>query len=160
MSNFYTDVIAKSTTFHSLSQCNDPMMLEPVTRMAVAAIIADLAKAGVKCIIGETFRSKERQQQLFAKGATKLRKVGVHHYGLACDLWIVKEGHVDWHADYRCIGPAAKAQGLIWGYDWGTPNEPHSFRDIDHVQRCALGDQKRLFSGTWYPGADYNPLAG
>jgi hypothetical protein len=157
MSNFYTETIACSPCFRSLAPCNDAMMLEPVTRAAVQAIIADLAAKGVRVVIGETYRSRERQQLLFRKGATKLRTVGVHHYGLACDLWIEANGEVDWHADYRVLGPAAKARGLVWGYDWGTPRARHTFRDIDHVQRCAVKDQARLFAGAWYPDAAYRP---
>lgn len=158
MSNFYTDVICKDKRFNTVAQINDIALLEPVTRAAVQKIIALAAVAGVHLLVGETYRSKARQQYLFQKGATKLKAVGVHHYGLACDLWIEHDGAVDWKADYKVIGPWAKDVDLIWGYDWGQPNAPHSFRDIDHVQRCRLADQNRLFAGTWYPDETYNPL--
>jgi hypothetical protein len=157
--NFYIDVITKSSLFNTVAQVNDIALLEPVTRAAVQAIIADAKAKGVNIIVGETYRSKPRQQLLFTKGVTKLKAVGVHHFGLACDLWITHNGHVDWKADYKIIGPFAKAHKVVWGYDWGTPNQPHTFRDIDHIQRCAVKDQDRLFAGTFYPDANYNPLA-
>ena len=157
--SFYLDVITKSKAFRSTAICNDPAMLEPVTRQAVANIIAYLGQRGTKVIIGETYRSKDRQQKLFDQGASKLRDVGVHHYGLACDLWIVTNGKVDWKADYHVIGVPCRLNKLIWGNDWGTPNSPHSFRDIDHVQRVSLKKQPSLFAGVWYPKPDYNPLA-
>lgn len=157
MSNFYTDVIQKDPRFNTVAQINDVMLLEPVTRAAVQAIIADAKQKGVNIIVGETYRSKPRQQLLFTKGVTKLKTVGVHHYGLACDLWITHNGQVDWRADYMILGPLAKAHKLIWGYDWGTPNQSHTFRDIDHVQRCTIADQSRLFAGSFYPDANYDP---
>ena len=156
--SFYTDVIAKDPRFHTTRQVNDIDLLEPVTRASVQAIISDAAAQKITIIVGETYRSTERQALLFTKGATKLRSVGVHHYGLACDLWIEHNGQVDWHANYMVIGPLAKAHKLVWGYDWGHPNEPHTFRDIDHVQRCSLSRQASLFNGSWYPDANYNPL--
>jgi hypothetical protein len=156
--SFYTEVLSKDPRFHSTAQVNDIALLEPITRAAVKGIISDAAAKGIKIIVGETYRSTERQQLLFTKGATKLRTVGVHHYGLACDLWIEHNGQVDWHADYMVLGPLAKAHNLVWGYDWGTPNQPHTFRDIDHVQRCSINRQPSLFNGSWYPDANYNPL--
>jgi hypothetical protein len=157
--SFYTDVICKDPHFNSVDQIKDVGLLEPTTRAAIAGIIADAKAKGVTMIVGETFRSKPRQQLLFAKGVTKLKNVGVHHFGLACDLWITHNGQVDWKADYKVIGPLAKAHGLIWGFDWGTPKQPHTFRDIDHVQRVSVANQAKLFAGTWYPDANYNPLA-
>jgi hypothetical protein len=156
--NFYKDVICKHKKFNSVEMCKDLALLEPVFREQVKAIIADLAKRGIKVIIGETYRSKTRQALLFAKGVTKLKDVGVHHFGLACDLWIMHNGQPDFEADYTVFGAPIKAQKLIWGNDWGTPKAPHSFRDIDHVQRCAVTDQAKLFAGTWYPAATYSPL--
>jgi hypothetical protein len=36
----------------------------------------------------------------------------------------------------------------------------HTFLDLDHVQRCAVGDQPELFALTWYPDDNYNPYTG
>jgi hypothetical protein len=156
--SFYVDVICKDRRFSSVDQIKDVELLEPKTRAAIAGIIADAKAKGVIMIVGETFRSKPRQQLLFAKKVTKLKNVGVHHFGLACDLWITQNDQVDWKADYSVIGPLAKAHGLVWGYDWGTPKQPHTFRDIDHVQRVSVRDQQRLFSGAWYPDSNYSPI--
>ena len=155
--NFFSGVLSKDARFHTLESVRDVSMLEPETRAAVAALIADAAILGIHLIVTETYRSKERQQQLFATGASKLKEVGVHHYGLAADFAKVVNGKANWDGDWTFLRDLAKAHGLIWGGDWGTPNAPHSFRDNDHVQRCTIHDQTRLFAGTWYPAVDYDP---
>ena len=155
--NFYTNVIAGDPRLHSTNRIADVNLLEPVTRAAVQAAVADAAQLGVDLMVFETFRSRERQAMLFDQGVTKLKQVGVHHYGLACDLVRQVDGEPNWKGDYSFLGPIARHHGLVWGGDWGQPASPHSFRDYDHVQRCTLGRQPSLFSGAWYPDAAYNP---
>jgi D-alanyl-D-alanine carboxypeptidase len=157
MSNFYTDVIQKDARFHSTEVINDIMLLEPITRQLVLAIIADAIAQGVKLMVFETYRSQERQQLLFNQGATKLRTVGVHHYGLACDIVKDINGSPSWKGDFSLLGQLAHHHGLIWGGDWGTPTMHHSFIDSDHVQRCSVGRQASLFRGEFYPDDKYNP---
>ena len=157
--SFYTDVIAADKRFKTKSIVSDMALLEPVTRKAVENIIADAAAHGMHYMVFETYRSKERQQQLFEQGATKLKTVGVHHYGLACDIVKSIGGKPSWKGDFTLLRDLAKHHGLIWGGDWGTPNQPHSFIDSVHVQRCSVGRQAGLFSGAWYPDAAYNPYA-
>ena len=157
MSNFFTDTLSKDSRFSSVDGVRDTDLLEPVTRQAVAAIIADAAALGIHLIVTETYRSKERQQHLFSTGASKLREVGVHHYGLACDFAKVVNGKANWDGDWKFLGVLAEKHGLIWGGDWGEPNKPHTFRDYDHVQRVTKLDQNKLFAGTWYPETTYCP---
>ncbi len=92
MSNFYEDVILKDTRVNSTKIVADPTLLEPVTRQRVEAIIADAKAHGLDLMVFETYRSQARQELLFNQGATKLRTVGVHHYGLACDIVKVIDG--------------------------------------------------------------------
>jgi hypothetical protein len=157
MENFYNAVIRQDRRFHSPSRINDPHLLEPVTRQAVVAIISEAKAAGIDMLLFETYRSRERQGQLFDQGVTQLQRVGVHHYGLAADLVKVIQGEPSWDGDFAFLGRLARKHGLIWGGDWGEPAKPHTFRDSVHVQRCTVADQKRIFSGTWYPGQDYDP---
>ena len=84
----------------------------------------------------------------------------VHHVGLACDIVKNNNGQPSWDGDFTLLGKLGKKYGLIWGGDWGTPNLHHTFLDMDHVQRCAIGDQPGLFALTWYPDDNYNPYAG
>ena len=156
MANFYLDVITRDARFSSTGRIDDVWLLEPVTRAAVAAIIAE---APMPLMVFETFRSQARQAQLFEQGATQLRRVGVHGYGLACDIVKLVNGEPSWEGDFTFLGPLAKKHGLIWGGDWGQPQISHGFRDMDHVQRITVADQARLFTGTWYPDEAYSAYA-
>jgi hypothetical protein len=155
--NFYTDVIQRDPRFHSVDQIDDPNLLEPSTRALVQAILADAKQLGIEMMIVETYRSTERQQALFDQHATQLKKVGVHHYGLACDIAKRIGGKPSWKGDFSFLGHIARHHGLVWGGDWGQPSIRHSFQDNDHVQRCTIGRQPSLFAGKWYPDANYDP---
>jgi hypothetical protein len=155
--NFFTDVISSDRRFNSVSRINDLALLEPITRELVQRIVAGARSLGIDVMVFETYRSQARQQELFRQGATQLRTVGVHHYGLACDIVKAVNGEPSWKGDFSFLGQLAHSAGLIWGGDWGTPNVPHNFIDAVHVQRCAVARQSDLFAGTWYPDDAYNP---
>ena len=157
MGNFYLDVIGKDPRFDSAARVSDPSLLEPTTRKLVESVISAAQQMGIAIMIYETYRSQDRQQELFNQGATKLRAVGVHHYGLACDIVRVVGGEPSWKGDFSFLGQLAQSSGLIWGGDWGAPDIKHSFVDSVHVQRCTIPRQGDLFAGTWYPDDVYNP---
>ena len=157
MGNFYEEVITQDPRFHSTKPISDLGLLEPVTRTLVQAIIADAKEQGLDLMVFETYRSQELQGIYYRRGVTKLQNVGVHHYGLACDLVKVVNGEPNWDGSFAFLGPLAQKYNLIWGGDWGFPDEKHSFRDYDHVQRILVSDQDALFNGGWYPEPDYSP---
>lgn len=159
MSNFFTDTIFPDPRYDTLNIVKDLGLLEPVTRAAVTGIVSDASSQGIVLVVFETYRSQDRQTQLFNQRASQLKQVGVHHYGLACDLVVSVSGKLTWNVDYTFLGPLAKAHGLIWGGDWGVPGVKHSFVDSDHVQRCTVAKQAALFGGTWYPDDAYDPYA-
>lgn len=154
MGNFYTDVICADSRTVLTTRIADLGLLEPVTRLAVQDILEDL---GPTWMVFETCRSRHRQEYLFSIGATHLRKVGVHQYGLAADIIRRIDGEPSWKGDFTPLRLAAVRHGLISGQDWGQPGMHHDFIDADHVQRVSLADQSRLFDGTWYPDESYKP---
>lgn len=154
--SFYVETIATDPRYRSVEQIRDIALLEPATRAAVRSIVAAaFAEHGIALGISETFRSRERQAHLFATGASKLKDVGVHHYGLACDFFKIVDKKATWDGDWTFLRDLARRYGLISGLDWGHPERPHTFRDSDHVQRCRIEDQAKLFAGTWYPDPLY-----
>jgi hypothetical protein len=155
--NFYTDVISEDPRFDSMARVADPSLLEPATRELIESVLTAARRMGIEVMIYETYRSQNRQQELFNNGATKLRTVGVHHYGLACDIVRVVGGEPCWKGDFSFLGQLAHSSGLIWGGDWGAPEIQHSFVDSVHVQRCTVARQGDLFAGIWYPSDAYNP---
>jgi hypothetical protein len=160
MGNFYADVIQKDPRFHSTERVADINLLEPITQQAVLNIIQDAKESlGIELMVFETYRSQELQEIYFERGVTQLQKVGVHHYGLAADIVKVKNGQPNWDGDFGFLQKLANKYNLVWGGDWGRPDEPHSFRDVDHVQRITVDDQAVLFAGAFYPDETYNPYA-
>ena len=159
MSNFYEDVIQQDPRFNSTHPVSDLGLLEPKTKAAVEAIISEAAANGIDLMVFETYRSQDLQRIYFNRGVTKLQNVGVHHYGLAADIVKVVNGEPSWDGSFDFLGPLAQKYDLIWGGDWGTPDQPHSFRDYVHVQRIRVEDQGPLFRGEWYPDAQYSPWA-
>lgn len=155
--NFYKDVISKSPFFRSTVAQKDMGLLEPVTRAAVQAIIADARDMGKTLIVTETYRSKERQRLLYDRKLTKLRTVGCHHYGIAADLGLIRNARYEPDGKYyEFLIDLCKKHGLISGIDWGAPGH-RGFVDSGHVQRVIIADQKRLFAGSWYPDDGYSP---
>ena len=159
MNSFYTDVIQKSPLFHNTNRIETLDLLEPTFRAKIEALIVESTKKGFPFMVLETYRSAERQVMLYNQKATQLRNVGVHHYGLAVDLVKNINGEPSFKGDFTLLGELAKDNDLIWGGDWGTPKAKHTFRDYDHVQRISVADQNKLFAGTWYPDASYDPYA-
>lgn len=149
--SFFSEVIQKSPQFHSTARCADLNLLEPTTRAAVEAIIADAAAFGQPLMVFETFRSQERQELLYKQRATEIHTAGVHHYGLACDLVKSIDGEPSWKGSFDFLGMLAIKHNMVWGGAWRT------LVDADHVQRVAVKDQAKLFAGVWYPDQSYNP---
>jgi hypothetical protein len=157
MRTFYSDVISKDGRFDSIARVADTSLLEPMARQLVDKLVTSAHQMGIELMVYETYRSQDRQQELFNNGATKLRTVGVYHYGLACDIVRVIGGEPSWKGDFSFLGQLAHSCGLIWGGDWGAPQIKHSFIDSVHVQRCTVARQGELFAGAWYPDDFYNP---
>jgi len=157
MGNFYTDVIKLDARFNSVARIDDLQLLEPKTRQLVQLILSGAAQMGIEVAVFETYRSQARQEQLYLNGATRLRVVGVHHYGLACDIVREISGEPSWKGDFSFLGQLARSAGMIWGGNWGDPHVRHSFVDPVHVQRCTVARQPQLFDGSWYPDDNYNP---
>jgi hypothetical protein len=155
--SFFTDVISKDPRFNSVARVNDLALLEPFTRELVQRVVAGAKNLGIDLMVFETYRSEARQQDLFRQHATKLLQVGVHHYGLACDIVKVVNGEPSWKGDFSFLGQLAQSAGLIWGGDWGDPSAKHTFVDAVHVQRCTIARQTELFASAWYPDNTYNP---
>lgn len=160
MSNFYVDVIKKDPRFKSTAVIKDLDLLEPGFRAKVAKFKQFAEHQGHVIDVLETYRSPARQLQLFKKGATQLKNVGVHGYGGAVDFALYINGKYDPNGhDYLCFAAIAKQAGVLSGIDWGEPNKPHSFRDFDHIQFCPVFRQADLFAGKWYPPENYDLLA-
>ena len=155
--NFYKNVITTNLSFKTKERVSAIHLLEPEFRRRMQNVIDDAKLLGHELRIIETYRSKERQLDLYNQKKTKLKNVGVHHYGLAADVVKMIKGNPSWSGDWTFLGKLAEKHKLIWGGDWGFPNRKTSFYDAVHLQMVSVKDQSKLFKGTWYPSNDYNP---
>lgn len=150
--NFFTKVIEKDPRYLSTKCIDDINLLEPVFRDKVQQIIKEAKDLGVKLMVYETYRSQERQEQLYKEKVTKLKKVGVHHYGLACDLVRNVGGEPSWKGDFSFLGQLAQKYHLVWGGLWTSIDDPY------HLQAIAVEDQNALFAGEFYPDENYDSI--
>ena len=143
--SWYSDVTQRDPRFNSPQSCRDPALLFPPFRTKVEALIAKLAAMGQTFEIIETYRSQERQEELFAAHATQIKTRGMHGFSLACDCARIIGGRICWEGGtYADYGRLAEAEGLTWGGRW-------SFSDLVHVQFLPVADQAKIFDGSYYP---------
>ncbi|MCB1934725.1 MAG: M15 family metallopeptidase [Nitrosomonas sp.] len=112
--------------------------LNPAFRIKVQNVLDALAQRGFQPKIFFGWRSVAVQQELFAKGRTKVRfsfhnaqKPDGTPNAYAADIIDKRWG---WNQEakdngfWSALGEAAKKQGLVWGGDWT------SFKDVAHIQ--------------------------
>lgn len=156
---FYSEILRNSPAFRSDAVCKNLAMLEPGTRVAVMAIMADAMVAKIDLRLLETYRSQTRQSALFMQRRTQLRTVGCHGYGVAVDFGVFTNGrYEEGNKPYVFLRDLARKHGMISGQDWGHAR-PGNFVDSGHVQRVPVWRQAELFNGTWYPPVTYDPYA-
>ena len=118
----------------------DPDLIYPPFLAKARAMMAELQADGKEFWAISGFRTAGEQMKLWTQGRTRPGKIvtnakaleSAHNFGIALDF--VRDGFIDraglqpdWRADsYEPLGPAAKAQGLVWGGTWnGFPDRPH-----------------------------------
>lgn len=108
--------------------------LEGVHSHLVQVVKRAIELTEVDFTVLEGLRSLERQEELFAKGASKTMN-SRHLTGHAVDLGAYVDGKVSWgHKYYEAIAKAMKQASdeldipIEWGGDWKT------FKDSPHFQ--------------------------
>ena len=117
-----TRIVALRLDFQPLAQAWKEM---------VESYMLPLRFPGFKMRITETLRSGERQAELQANGASRL-KIGLHQTGRAFDFACFDETGVYITTDkagvYEACGQVAESLGCEWGGRWQT------FKDYGHIQ--------------------------
>jgi hypothetical protein len=134
-------------------------------------LLAEMKTRGSNAIIGETFRTKERQKFLAGFGRIYDDGRGVvtkaqtpegswHAYGCAADIWDGNNPNKPWEPAnptkfYADLVASCKKVGIRCGYDWDGDGDlqDQTFQDKPHVQAIELP-----VSPTTQDRADY--LAG
>ena len=105
--------------------------LQPKVSELAQKLIIKAKEQGIDVIVLRTFTSKEEQEELYARGVTKMRGgKSLHNFGLAFDIAPVKDGKADFSDIelYKKLGEIGKGLGLTWGGDW------KSFKDYPHFE--------------------------
>lgn len=114
-----------------ITQCH------PRLQEAAAQLVKKCRAQGLNVKIGESFRSKEEQDALYAQGRTKPGNIvtnapgssysSMHQWGVAFDFFKNVSGHeYDDTSFFNRVGAIGKSLGLEWGGDWTSPvDKPH-----------------------------------
>lgn len=112
--------------------CRDVAELAPNAQLACRLLFQQCFKAGIDTIfVTETYRSKERQQYLYAQGRTRPGAVVTwtlnsnHASRLAWDIACSSPSLYD-YATLTKVGEVAEELGITWGGNWdNNVDRPH-----------------------------------
>lgn len=106
--------------------------LTPTAQQACKAFLYKCKQQGLKVRITETYRSQERQDELYAQGRTKPGKIVTwthnsrHKSRLAWDICQdIKGKEYSDNNFFKACGAIAKELNITWGGTWNTPDMPH-----------------------------------
>ena len=133
----------------------DTSLLHPNLRYKLNKLLKTCNNVGIYLIITEGFRTKERQDELYAQGRTKPGNIvtnargcdfnSQHQWGIAFDIAI---RYVDNPYDVNIIKKVAdiakdKPINLSWGGDWTD------FRDYPHFYLGNWGSNTRMLKNNY-----------
>jgi hypothetical protein len=109
--------------------------LDPRFRPQVTELMARAIAAGLRPGITESYRSQQRQNELYEQGRTKPgskvtgTRESLHTARLAVDIYQLDEnGEIDLSPEpgfYENMSRIANRLGITWGGNWPTPDRPH-----------------------------------
>ncbi len=115
------------------SVCRDITALSENAELACRKFLEVCEREGLMVRITETYRSQERQNELYAQGRTKAGEIVTwtknsrHTSRRAWDICQnIKGKEYDTSTGFfTSCGAVAKRLGITWGGTWKTPDQPH-----------------------------------
>lgn len=106
--------MAISDSFFTRNVCNYSYLLFPDFMQKILSIMEFYSRNRPIDIVGffETYRSNERQLQVYNAGASKVKAFGMHYYGIAVDIINFKNHIPRWNLDYNILVKAVQDIGL------------------------------------------------
>ena len=134
----YIKKLITSTNYNSLNPCRDSeLLLVDFYKKVKQGIKAfNNVHSDVEVFLVETYRSNKLQLQYYDSGASKIRKNGMHHYGIAADCAFKVNGKLTWNGDYKTLRQCFSDAGLNLLGLW----------DAGHVQFVPVSEQGALRS--------------
>jgi len=147
-------------------------LLHPDVGKQAEALLVACAKAGLGIKIGETWRSIDEQNALYAQGRDKPGAIvtnakgdqyqSAHQWGCAFDFFRSETGknaYDDSDGFFSKVGAIGKSLNptLFWGGDFSKPDKPH-FEDPRYIVDSSTNSLKskygtpEKFKATWNNG--------
>lgn len=127
--------------------------LTPMAQRACRLFLLKCEGQGLKVRITETYRSQERQNELYAQGRTKPGQIVTwtknsrHKSRRAWDICQdIKGREFGDTAFFEKCGDAAKEAGITWGGVWKTPDMPHFEISEDWSEEGMTVEEQRKFN--------------
>lgn len=132
----YVAQIITSDRFNSPNACKDRTLLLKEFDEALSKSIKrfNIRYPDIEVVFVETYRSNALQKIHYDNGASKIKKDGMHHYGIAADLAFKINGKFSYNGDYEFLRHCHEAEGLHLLGAW----------DIGHVQFIPVSKQQNL----------------
>lgn len=110
--------------------CRDINELTPTAQKACRLFLKKCEEAGLNIFITETYRSQERQNELYAQGRTEPGQIvtwTLHSRHTSRRAWdIAVNGPILYDVSViERAGEIGKQLGITWGGYWDTPDKPH-----------------------------------
>lgn len=132
----YVAKIIASDKFNNPNPCKDRNLLVKDFNEALTKSIEAFNKKypDIEIVFVETYRSNVLQAIHYKNGASKVKKDGMHHFGIAADLAFKINGKFSYNGDYVHLRKCHEAQGLHLLGVW----------DQGHVQLIPVSEQQIL----------------
>lgn len=142
--DFYIKKLIPSADYNNTKSVKSLDLLFPAFRVKIEDAMKKFNEKypKVKLVFVETYRSNARQLMHYNNGASKIKKNGMHHYGIACDCAFEfdtdGDGDIEfsYDGDYNYLRECWKAQGLTLLGEW----------DKGHAQFIPVNNQDILRS--------------
>lgn len=142
---FFQNVLLKSKRFNSATAVSDPGLLYPPFLAKVQACIKQYRQAYPNQDITfiETYRSNALQLIHYNNGASKIKKNGMHHYGIAADSIFIGKGKRTYQGDITLLRKIYKENDLYILGNWdplcvqfiAVPNQPELRNTVQRTIR-------------------------
>ena len=114
-----------------MSVCRDTKELSQQAQIACRLFMKECERKGINIFITETYRSRERQAQLYAQGRTSPGNQvtwTMNSRHMSRRAWDIACGRPNSLYDVNVLakaGEVAKGLGITWGGIWSPPDRPH-----------------------------------
>jgi hypothetical protein len=116
----YIKKLIISNVYFSIQPCRDLSLLYPEFGSLIQLGISDFneIRPDAEVVLTETYRSDPLQLIYYNSGASKIRKNGMHHYGIAADCAFKINGKLTYKGDYKNLRKCFKEIGLHILKEW------------------------------------------